>query len=60
MTIEELQIHLREVIESGKNKKTDKVVFRNEHPAGTLSEVDYLLTAAVSESLVLCWDDGSY
>jgi hypothetical protein len=60
MTIEKLQEALQRVIDSGKNKLTDKVVFRNQQTPGTLSEVDYLLTAVEPETLTLCWDDGNF
>jgi hypothetical protein len=60
MTIEELQKHLQNVIDSGANQPSDKVVFRNERKPGTLSEVDYLLTAVEPKTLTLCWDDGMY
>jgi hypothetical protein len=60
MTIQELQHQLQAVIDQGKNKPTDKVVFQNWKPQGVLSEVDYLLTAVEPETLTLCWDDGHF
>ena len=60
MTIETLQAALQNVIDSGTNKPTDKVVFRNWKERGELSEVDYVLTAVDPETLTLCWDDGHF
>lgn len=60
MNIKKLQEALQGVLDSGMNKPTDKVVFRNWQERGKLSEVDYVLTAVEPETLTLCWDDGHF
>lgn len=67
MKVETLLNNLNQGIKSGTIKPTDIVKFRTNiipyecrQPGFQVCEVDYILTAQLPNTLLLCWDDGMF